>query len=165
MDEDRATKNLKSVGKVIGGTIALVAALGVVSLFGFLIYRGIFYDWTDNYHVAYVWDSRGGKLDVKDHTGYIRVHPLWQDVHVVDTRPMQVCINANQRVLNCKLVKFNRQGLELFLSWHGRGDYDNISPGGNLNEILKSYAYDGLGRAYPFLTIVTELKPSGEEQK
>lgn len=57
-----------------------------------------------------------------------------------------------------KLVQFNPAGLDLFLSWHGRDNYDT-SASSKLNPILMSYAYDGSGKSYPFLTVIRELKP------
>ncbi len=87
---------------------------------------------------------------------------------------MQVRISANSRVLNAKLVQFNpdevdpdtgMRGLELFLSWHGRGNYDGPNVSGSsfasstpFSDILTSYAYEGSGKSYPFLTIIRELK-------
>ena len=96
-------------------------------------------------------------------TGYILSWPIVNKVHTVDGRPMQVCISAVQRVLNCKLVEFDRKGLELFLQWHGRDNYSNESgtreSPTTFNEILKAYAYEGSGKKYPFLRIIRELKP------
>ena len=86
---------------------------------------------------------------------------------------MQVCINANARVLNCKLVSFDPAGLDLFLSWHGRNDYSGpgVSTAGtttatasNLENILMSYAFDGSGKSYPFLKVIRELRPEEAAQ-
>ena len=65
-------------------------------------------------------------------------------------------------VLNCKLVQFDEDGLELFLGWHGRNNYGNeghsrANPS-EFNEILMAYAYDGSGKHYPFLRVIRELK-------
>lgn len=141
------------VGLKCGGAALVIIILGLLSL---LVYRVGWFDFVDNYNLAYTYDLRSGKIERVYHTGYIRTPPIVMEVHRVDLRPMQVCINANERVLNCKLVQFNPDGLEQFLEWHGRGDYTTAK----LNPILMSYAYDGSGRtAYPFLTILRELKP------
>ncbi|MBI2023077.1 IS30 family transposase [Candidatus Giovannonibacteria bacterium] len=53
------------------------------------------------------------------------------------------------------------------LSWHGRNNYyapDSGSSTTTFSEILKSYAYEGSGKNYTFLTITRELKPE-EAQK
>src|SRR3989344_302406 len=107
----------------------------------------------DNYEIGYQFDSRDGKITVLNESGYYVTPPLVISVHKIDMRPMQVCINANQRVLNCKLVQFDPSGIELFLSWHGRDNYPGPGQGGTsiFSEILKSYAYDGSGKNYPFL--------------
>lgn len=136
------------LGYVLGAIVAVLVVLAV-------LFRITFVNFIDNYQIGYKFDTRDGKITILSETGYVVTPPYLVKVHTIDLRPMQVCINANQRVLNCKLVQFNKEGLDLFLSWHGRTDYE----GNNLNEILKSYAYDGSGKNYPFLTIIRELKP------
>jgi len=156
--------NWLNFGIVIAGIGVVLAALALI---GSIIFYMFFVDFVDNFQLGYKFDSRNGQTSVLERTGYWVTPPFVVKVHHVDLRPMQVCINANQRVLNCKLVQFNKDGLELFLSWHGRDDYDAPSSGSNssggatttFSEILKSYAYDGSGKSYPFLTVVRELKP------
>lgn len=140
----------------------------LVALFvGLLGLRIFCVNFVDNYELAYKYDKRTGQIERIDRTGYVVTPPFLVAVHSVDLRPMQVCINANARVLNCKLVQFDPDGLELFLSWHGRNDYDGgvytsrdgQPSGGNLNQILMSYAFDGSGKTYPFLKVLRELKP------
>lgn len=135
-------------------TLSVVGALLIVSV---IFFRGCCVTEVDSYEVGYRYDLRTGQINRVAHTGYVVHAPLVVEVHTVDLRPMQVCINANSRVLNCKLVQFDPVGLELFLSWHGRKDYSG-GDGGTLNAILMSYAYEGSGRNYPFLRIIRELK-------
>ena len=138
----------------LGILLAGVVGLGIV---GLIVFRIFFVDFVDNYELGYKYDARSGAVTVLDKTGYIVTAPFVVKVHTIDLRPMQVCINANSRVLNCKLVKFDTAGFNLFLSWHGRGDYSGQNVGG-LNQILMSYAYEGSGKKYPFLDIIRELK-------
>lgn len=137
-------------GKVVGGVVGLIFTL----LIAFWIYIANWWTFVDNYEVGYRFNARTGQISVLKHTGWISKEPFFELIGTVDSRPMQVCINANSRVLNCKLVRFNAKGIDTFLAWHGR-DWNSSS---SLDEILKSYAYDGSGRNYPFLTIVRELK-------
>jgi hypothetical protein len=125
------------------------AVLAVITL----AILGLPWRYIDNYELGYEFDSRNGKITVLERSGYVGRHVIFERIHTVDLRPRQVCINANQRVLNCKLVRFNPDGLQLFVNWHGRADYNE-----NLNDILLSYAYDGSGRTYPFLTVMRELR-------
>ena len=135
----------------------------ILSGFGLIVFRITWVNFVDNYEIPYKYDRRNGKIERLSHTGYIVTPPFLVNVHSVDGRPMQVCISAIQRVLNCKLVQFNQDGLELFLQWHGRDNYSNN--GGTrenptaFNQILMAYAYDGSGKSYPFLTVIRELKP------
>ncbi|OGD31314.1 hypothetical protein A3C91_03005 [Candidatus Azambacteria bacterium RIFCSPHIGHO2_02_FULL_52_12] len=138
----------------------------VVSFLLLLVYRVVFLTFTDNYVTTYRYDLIGenkGKNTIVPRNGYVFAWPFIQKVHIVDKRPMQVCISAIQRVLNCKLVQFNPAGLDLFLAWHGRDDYENNGTRENpsqFNQILMAYAYEGSGKEYPFLTVIRELKPS-----
>jgi hypothetical protein len=154
----------------------------VVAIISLVLFRITCVNFVDSYELGYKYDKRNGKLEKlmtlsKDsagkpilvpRTGYIVTPPIMVKIHTVDLRPMQVCINANARVLNCKLVQFNPDGLELFLGWHGRDDYDGGSSVSNtsgtvgstrFNQILMSYAFDGTGNTYSFLNIIRELKP------
>jgi hypothetical protein len=129
-------------------------------LIGSLLYRAMFFTFVDNYEFAYKFESNTGRMyplvnpDGSHMQGYIFKWPIIESVHTIDTRPMQVCINANSRVLNCKLVQFDIKGFETFIAWHGRSDYDQSA----LNNILMSYAYDPSQKQYPFLKVIKELK-------
>ena len=148
----------------IGVSLLIVAVLTFV---GALVFRAGFVSFVDSYEKGYAYDKFSGTTTVLSRTGYFVINPIKTTIHTLDTRPFQVCINANARVLNCKLIQFNVEGLELFLSWHGRQDYE-IRTGTNQDgtpyttpfmDIMKSYAYDGSGKTYPFLTILKDMKP------
>lgn len=144
------------VGAFTRWTLGVLFALTVL---GALIFWIFWVGKVEQYEVGYKWDRRTGEVTVLPRTGYFINPPFLVEVHGIDTRPQQVCINANQRVLNCKLVQFRQDGLNQFIEWHGLQD-------GDVSEILKSYAYDGQNKSYPFLLIKTELgaQPAGEVQ-
>lgn len=154
VDARKTSIDWRSVLRLLAVTVATLLFLAIVIATGF---RALFVDFVDNYQVGYKFDARTGAITTLEGHGYFVTPPVVVNVHHVDLRPMQVCINANQRVLNCKLVQFNPEGLELFLSWHGRNDYE-IGGEGNFSQIMLSYAYDGSGKNYPFLTVLRELK-------
>ena len=131
-----------------------VFVLVVLFILGILLWSTLV-NFVDQHEVGYKFNLNTGEVIELPRTGYFFTPP-WVRIGSIDLRPTQVCINANSRVLNCKLVRFNPKGLALFIEWHGR------SPDNSVSEILKSYAYDGMDRNYPFLTIVTELKGVGE---
>ncbi len=144
----------------------IIGAVGVLNLLGFTIFTP--WGFVDNYQLGYKFNLRTGATTVLTHKGYEFINPIFETVHTVDLRPRQVCINVgysgtggtdspNRRVLNCKLVQFNPEGLGTFLSWHGRADYS----GDGFDDLLKIYAYDRPGTTYPFLRVLRELK--GEE--
>lgn len=129
-------------------------SLAGLLILGLLIFRAAFVTFVDYHEFGYQYDTSTGIISAvvdengRVKTGYVIASPLVR-VHVIDLRPMQICISANSRVLNCKLVKFNPKGFETFVSWHGRGDYSAVA----LQPILMSYAYDETGTVYPFLDI------------
>lgn len=159
MDWESVKKFVKSFkGVLISLLVGLVILTGIV----LLAYRVIFLTFIDNYEQCYIYDLREGRIRVVKDRGYVFAWPIVERVHKIDLRPMQVCINANSRVLNCKLVQFMPEGLELFVSWHGRGDYDTPGNTGGtttLSNILMSYAYEESGKSYSFLKIIRVLKP------
>ena len=137
---------------------------------GLGMFKVLFVTDVDNYQVAFRYDLIGqhrGEIVVQENSdgtyrrGWIVTLPIVHKVHTMDLRPMQLQMNANSRVLNAKLVQFDPKGLELFLSWHGRNDYEGPGTGSAVgsttpfSEILRSYAYDG--NTYPFLKILREL--------
>jgi len=132
---------------------------GSLLLIGIII-RTAFFTFVDNYEYAYEFNLSTGKIrslvdkEGSPQHGYFTVVPFFRVIHTIDMRPMQVCINANSRVLNCKLVEFDPKGLETFIAWHGRGDYS----GSQLEDIMTSYAYDPSNKTYPFMKIKKELK-------
>jgi hypothetical protein len=136
----------------------------VIGVFGFIILLAVAirlscFGFVENYELGYQFDKVSGQttlLTNKDNTlknGYIYANPL-VSIYTIDLRPMQVTINANNRVLNAKLVQFNPKGFRTFIAWHGNNDYEPF----NLKDILMSYAYDPTGKNYEFLTILKELK-------
>ena len=125
------------------------------------LFRGIFLSFVDSYEIGYQFNYQTGKTNVLPRTGYFFVVPFKTVVHSIDGRPMQVRIEANNRVLNAKLVRFRRsdEGVLQFVQMHGRQDYDQTQ----LAPILMSYAYENYGgsqndkmleKKYKFLEIM-----------
>jgi hypothetical protein len=144
-----------------------------ISLVGGCSYRVGWLKSVDNYEIAYRWDRTDGSITRIEHTGWCRVTPLFTKVYLIDSRPMQIRIEANlgsgtstggvnNRVLNAKLVQFDPKGAAQFFTYHGLADYDQQQ----LSEILKIYAYenyatnnynaDSLQAKYKFLKILGE---------
>ena len=151
---------LESAGIIVGCLI-------ILALVGGIIFRITFVDFVDNYEFGYRYDALTGEITELKQTGYVVSMPFITKIHTIDTRPFQVNISANSRVLNAKLIQFNPTGYKLFISWHGRGDYDIHSGGsgngvnsGGLEPILTSYAFDPDfdPKEYPFLKILKELR-------
>lgn len=134
--------------------IVIVSLLILVGLF-----RVTFVDFVDNHEYGYKFDRRTGEITKLKDKGYYVTLPFVVKIYTIDMRPMQVCINANNRVLNCKLVQFDTTGFDTFIKWHGVGNYSVHNPKqtGDLSDILMSYAYDPYREKIPFLKVVKEL--------
>lgn len=143
-----------------------------VSLLSLLVFRIGWVNYIDSTEFAYQFDSRNGQISEVYKKGYYVSSPF-VTVHTVEMRPMQICLNANNRVLNCKLVEFDTLGWRELIRLHGRKNYSNdggsfgggsgnSSGGGGLNDIFASYAYDGSGKLPSFIHI---LKGSAIEPK
>ena len=118
---------------------------GFIFLLAFSLVGGCTYRvwwWTDvpNYEIAYLWDKSNGTRTRLRHTGWVKSTPYFQKIYTIDPRPMQIRIEANNRVLNAMLVRFDTTGEDDFFEKHGLDDYNQKQ----LGEILKSYAYEGM---------------------
>ncbi len=146
------TINSKTIQKINWNKIYLISGISaVVLLFLAILFRIIFVYSVDNYELGYEFDRTNGKITALNRTGYFIRNPFLRVVHTIDLRPMQVRIEANNRVLNAKLVKFRPEGLLQFVSMHGRGNYDvtgtsssSVSTSG-FADIMKCYAYENYG--------------------
>lgn len=146
----------------IGIPVGILLAITIV---GSILFRLLFVTYVENYELPIEYNAVTGQFQELPRQGYFIRWPFIYSINTIDMRPTQVSINANSRVLNAKLVEFNPKGWRLFFAWHGRRDYSNDanSSNGDLNEILKSYAYDGSEKSYPFLHIIKELKADEEK--
>ncbi len=146
--------------KVALGSAISTVALAVIVV---LIWYAFWVSFVDNHEFGFVYDKLTGEIAPIEHNGWVTRTPFRYSIHAIDTRPYQVSISANARILNAKLVRFNSAGLKTFIKWHGREAGDSVY---NLTEILKCYAFDrDEGRDCPFLEVVSVLQPSqGEAQ-
>jgi hypothetical protein len=132
--------------------------LFVVSLIAFWIWYGCWVNFIEQHEYGFTYNKFTGEIKPVSHSGWLVATPWKYGVHAIDTRPYQVAISANQRILNAKLVRFNPKGLMTFIQWHGRDAGDDVN---KLTEILKCYAFDrDEGRDCPFLTVISVLSPS-----
>ena len=151
----------------------IITGILVVLIFiGLLIYRYGWWTFVDSYEMGYKFDKATGQTTQLTRTGWNRITPFFVEIHTIDTRPVQIRIEANMpgststngvntRVLNAMLVRFRPEGLMQLLEYHGRMNYDQQT----LSEILKIYAYEGcatdgyskehLQKKYTFLEIMT----------
>lgn len=135
-----------------------IAAIALISAIALLVFWCNFVNFVDVHEYGFTYDKFAGKIEPLGHTGWVVRNPFHYDVHSIDTRPYQVSISANARILNAKLVRFNPAGIDTFVNWHGRSAGDNWY---SLTEILKCYAFDrDEGRDCPFLEVLNVLAPN-----
>lgn len=136
-------------------------AIGVMvglPLFCLFIWYMVCVRTVENYELGFVFDRYTGKIEIVEKKGWVVRNPIRYSVHSIDLRPYQITISANERVLNAKLCRFNPNGLQTFIEWHGRGAGDDV---GSLKEILKCYAFDlAEGKDCPFLEVIQQIAPN-----
>ena len=84
-------------------------------LIAFWIWWGHWVNYSANYQYPYIFDKYTGQIEPLPNTGYKILTPWHYNFHTIDLRPRLVCINANNRVVNCKLVSFNLAGFKQFM--------------------------------------------------
>ena len=161
-----------------------VAVMVLTPLLVLLGFRLFFVKFVDNYEFAIMFDRSTGKIEPvidsegNPKIGYIVYTPILMSVKTIDTRPFQVKISANNRVLNAKLIRFNprtfdekgnliNEGWREFISYHGLKDYEinngSYEPSsGSFEDILKAYDYDPSNKSYSFLEIKKQEEVNGQ---
>ena len=140
---------------ILGGAVVSIV---VLALIGLSLFMALFVSTVEKHEFAFVFDRFTGQIEPITNCGWIIRAPIRYSVNVIDLRPAQITISANQRVLNAKLVRFNPAGINTFIAWHGR-DAGNWHD--NLIEILKCYAFDTAnGADCPFLEVIQEIAPN-----
>jgi hypothetical protein len=144
---NNSINNLPKSAKFGIGVVIFIVIIIILSG----IFRGLFFTFVDGHEIGYKFDRSTGEITVLDRTGYFWVTPYFTAIYTIDGRPMQVRIEANNRVLNAKLVRFRKtpEAVKQFIQMHGLKDYDvlNKTTGtttGSLADILKSYAYENI---------------------
>ena len=91
------------IHKILIG-VGVIVLTPIVLLLGFRIF---FVKFVDNYEFPIMFDRSTGKIeavldsDGNPKIGYILYTPILMSVKTIDTRPFQVKISANNRVLSC----------------------------------------------------------------
>lgn len=161
-------KVMDGIKNFTGKPLFIVLMLVIIIAVPTIIFRIGWVTFIDNYELGFSYDRFSGEIKKLDRTGYIIRWPIKYKIHAIDLRPYQLSITATfgasstsgipSRVLNAKLVKFNPDGLMIFVAWHGRDAGDELE---NLQEIMKCYAFDKeSGKDCPFITVLDELNPS-----
>lgn len=163
MSDQMSESRMEAFRRVFSGKNALIylGVLAGVTVVGLLVFYTFWMHFVDKHELGYVFNRFNGEIEAVEHSGWIFRPPIKYDVNTVDLRPYQVSISVDlkvsQRILNAKLVRFNPDGLNTFIAWHGRGAGSTVD---ELKEILKCYAFDNAnGEDCPFLTVVSELSP------
>ena len=138
----------------------LIAGIAGICLIGFIVFRIFWVTSVDKHEFAFSFNRFTGGIETCTNSGWYVRAPIKYSVYTIDCRPVQITISANQRVLNAKLVRFDPEGIETFIKWHGMNAASGMNSG-NLPEILKCYAFDSVnGEDCPFLEVIQEIAPN-----
>ena len=167
-------KKVQIFGQEISLIWVVFLFLIITSGIGGCSYRVFWWTSVENYEIAFRWNKSDGKITRVKHTGWCRITPFFTKIRTIDSRPVQIKIEANStkggvnnRILNAKLVQFDPKGAAQLFEYHGFDHYNQS----DLAEILKIYAYedcatssynaDSLQAKYHFLKILGETSGVG----
>lgn len=102
--------------------------------------------------IGVAYNSMNGKVTIQDNPGWYSTSPFVQVVNI-NTLPHQVCIPSGAVVINTKIVRFKKEGVEEFIRLQGF----SYSLSSSLDNILMGYAFSG--KEYPFLEVMQEAGP------
>ena len=103
--------------------------------------------------IGVAYDRVDGKIQVQDEPGYYITHPLVQ-VGKISTLPMKVTIPSNAAVINQKVVRFNKDGVEEYIHLQG---FHWFMADSELEGVLMGYAFSG--KKFLFLDVLQEAGP------
>jgi hypothetical protein len=129
--------------------ISIVAGCIAFAVFGFYLFF-LNHVGANSFGVAY--NSIGGTIYIQEHPGWYLTSPTVRTADIT-TLPVKVTIPSGANLINAKLVRFKREGIEEYIHLQGFG----WSMGSNLENTLLGYAYAGVD--YSFLEVVQDMRP------
>ena len=102
--------------------------------------------------IGVAYNSMNGKVTIQDNPGWYLTNPFVQIVNI-STLPHAVHIPSGAMVINAKIVRFKKEGIEEFIRLQGF----SYSLSTSLDNILMGYAFSG--KDYPFLEVMQEAGP------
>lgn len=102
--------------------------------------------------VGVAYNSWTGKVTVQDAPGWYVTSPM-VSVVTLSTAAHQVTIPSSAVVINTKIVRFKKEGVEEFIRLQGF----SYSLHDSFDSILMGYAFSG--KEYPFLEVMQEAGP------
>lgn len=97
------------------------------------------------------YNSWSGQITIQDKPGWYLTSPL-TFVSNFSTLPMKVTIPSNAAVINTKIVRFKKEGVEEYIRLQGFSWFDS-----SFESVLMGYAFSG--KQYPFLEVMQEAGP------
>jgi len=102
--------------------------------------------------IGVAYNAMNGKVTIQDNPGWYMTNPFVAVVNI-STVPHQVSIPSGAVVINTKIVRFKKEGVEEFIRLQGF----SYSLSSSLDNILMGYAFSG--KEYPFLEVMQEAGP------
>lgn len=129
--------------------VAIITGVLVVLMFGFYI---ACLNHVEINEIGVAYNSYDGKVTIQENPGWYVTSPFVRVV-ALSTVAHQVSIPSGAKVINTKIVRFKREGVEEFIRLQGF----SITLHDSFDNILMGYAFSG--KSYPFLEIMQEAGP------
>lgn len=129
----------------------LIVSVTTLFLLSFLFWM-LFLNHIGINEIGVAYNSSDGSITVQDKPGWYVTNP-WTFVANFSTLPMKVTIPSSAAVINTKIVRFKREGVEEYIRLQGFSWFSS-----NLENNLMGYAFSG--KEYPSLEVIQEAEPS-----
>jgi len=129
--------------------------LGITAGAAVLLLMGFWVAFLNHVHINEIgvaYNSWSGDVKVQENPGWYLTSPMVQVV-ALSTAAHQVSIPSSAVVINTKIVRFKKEGVQEFIRLQGF----SYSLHDSFDSILMGYAFSG--KEYPFLEVMQEAGP------
>lgn len=139
--------------RFLGGCLSLGGIIVICLILLFPLFWMLFLNHVDINEIGVAYNSWNGEVTVQDEPGWYITNPLTL-VASISTLPRKVDIPSNAVVVNAKVVRFKKEGVQEYIRLQG---FQWFLSDKALDNILMGYAFSG--KDFPFLEIIQESGP------
>jgi hypothetical protein len=147
-NETRGYTGIRALDLLINLCIALLVGL----VLGFFCFYLPFLNHVDINEFGIAYNSIGGQIWLQNTPGWYLTTPMVK-VAYITTLPIKVTIPSGAQVINTKVVRFKKEGVDEYIRLQGFSYFSSE----DIGNVLLGYAFSG--KQYPFMEIMQEATP------